>query len=169
MRRMLTSVSVAAGVVMALGLTSTGTAQAADRPTKPMVLTLIGSGAVLGIFDTGEKGPTPGDVRTLSLTMSNTKSVPVGQAEVVQTLTRQQGTVGIAVKNVVIRLPKGTISLLGAVEFADFTNPESRPNDATESLAIVGGTGAYIGATGQADIAVLPGFTSRWTLTIQRG
>jgi hypothetical protein len=48
-----------------------------------MVLTLIGSGAVLGIFDTGEKGPTPGDVRTLSLTMSNTKSVPVGQAEVV--------------------------------------------------------------------------------------
>ena len=68
---------------MALGLTSTGTAQAADRPTKSMVLTLIGSGAVLGIFDTGEKGPTPGDVRTLSLTMSNTKSVPVGQAEVV--------------------------------------------------------------------------------------
>jgi len=91
---MLTCVSVAAGVVMALGLTSAGTAQAADRPTKPMVLTLIGSGAVLGIFDTGEKGPTPGDVRTLSLTMSNSKAVPIGQAEVVQTLTRQQGNVG---------------------------------------------------------------------------
>lgn len=168
MRTVLTNLSVTAGIVMAVAVSSTGTAQAAHQPVATTTISLIGSNAVLGITDTGQTGPTPGDIRTLSLTMSNPKGAPVGRAEIVQTLTRQQGDVGTALKSVMISLPKGTIAVTGVVEFVNFTDPTSRPNDATEHLAVVGGTGAYRGASGEADIAVLPGFTSRWTITLDR-
>lgn len=71
-------------------------------------------------------------------------------------------------KSVVISLPKGMIAVMGVVEFVNITDPASRPNDASEHLAVVGGTGAYRGASGEVDIAVLPGFTSRWTITLDR-
>lgn len=141
-------------------------AWAADRPSKPLVLTLIGSDAVLGVTDTGAKGPTPGDLRTLSLALSSTGGKAMGRAEIVQVLTRQDAAGGTAVKTVVLNLAKGTISIMGTTDFADITDPASRPNDSTEHLAIVGGTGAYRGASGSVDIEVLPLFRSRWTLSI---
>jgi len=162
------AVGVAVACSTVLTLACTPVAHAANQPVKPAVLTLIGSNAVLGITDTGATGPTPGDTRTLSLTMSTPKGAAVGRAEIVQILTRQQGDVGTAVKTVVISLPKGSISVMGVVEFINFTDPTSRPNDATEHLAVVGGTGAYRGAGGEVDIAVLPGFASRWTITLDR-
>jgi hypothetical protein len=67
----------------------------------------------------------------------------------------------------VLNLPKGSISILGTTQFTDITDPTGRPNDSTEQLAIVGGTGAYQGAYGQADIHVLPDFTSRWALRLR--
>ena len=149
-------------------MSAAGAAQAANQPPATTTITLIGSNAVLGITDSGQPGPTPGDVRTLSLMMSNAKGAPLGRAEILQTLTRQQGDVGTAMKSVVISLPKGMIAVMGVVEFVNITDPASRPNDASEHLAVVGGTGAYRGASGEVDIAVLPGFTSRWTITFDR-
>ena len=167
--RVIATTIAACVIVAALATMAAVPAQAADRPAKPVVLTVMGGNAIVGITDSGEKGPTPGDMRTLSLTLSTTKSVPLGHVDVVQILTRQQGNVGTAVKTVEMTLPKGTISIMGVVEFADITNPGSRPNDGTEHLAIVGGTGAYRGTTGEVEITILPEFTSRWTLTIYRG
>ena len=124
---------LAAGVIVA-------PAQAAESSGR--VITLIGSNATLGINDNGIPGPTPGDVRTLSLSLTNTKGQPAGRAEVVQTLTYHSANVGTAIKVVVLSLPRGTISAIGKTEFTDFTDPQGRPNDRTESIAIVGGTGA---------------------------
>lgn len=143
-------------------------AWAADSKPKPSTLTLIGSDAVVGISDLGAKGPTPGDTRTLSLALSSTKGAPMGRASIVQVLVLQSGAVGTAMKTVVLSLPRGSISVVGTTEFTDITDPASRPNEATEQLAVVGGTGAYRGASGQVDIAVLPEFKSRWTISLDR-
>ena len=140
---------------------------AADSAKKSSVFTLVGSNAILGINDNGQPGPTPGDIRTLSLTMSNTKDVEVGRAEIVQTLTRQQGDIGTALKVVVIELPKGTLTVIGDADFTNFTDTKARPKDNDEQLAVVGGTGVYRGAGGQVDIQVLPDFKSRWVIKIK--
>lgn len=124
-------------------------------------LMLIGSNARLGFNDNGAPGSSVGDVRTLALTMSTAGGRAVGTADIVQTLT-DEAEVDRAVKVVVISLPKGTIAIQGLTTFTDFMDPASRPNDETEQLAIVGGTGAYRGAAGSVDITLLPGFRSRW-------
>jgi len=139
---------------------------AAEKP--PRVITLTGSGATIGIDDLNVVGSSPGDVRTLSLVLTNAKGQPAGRVEIVQTLTHIDGNVGTAVKVVVLNLPRGTITGLGSTEFTDFTNPQSRPNDETEHIAITGGTGAYRGASGQIDIRVLPKFTSLWLISLDR-
>ena len=108
------------------------------------------------------------DIRTLSLALTNTKNQPAGRVEIVQTLTRQGSTTGTAVKVVVLTLPRGVITATGQTEFADFTDPQGRPRDLVERLAITGGTGAYRGASGQIDVEVLPNFTSRWTISLDR-
>lgn len=134
----------------------------------PHIITLIGSNATLGIADLNAKGPTPGDIRTLSLDLTNAKGQPAGRTEVVQTLTRQDGDVGTAMKLVDITLPRGTITGLGVAQFSDITDPKARPNDRTETIAITGGTGAFFGAQGQIEITVLPDFVSRWKITLTR-
>lgn len=139
---------------------------AAEKP--PRVITLIGSGATLGIADLNAAGSSPGDIRTLSLALANTKGQPSGRVEIVQTLTHIEGTVDTAVKVVVLNLPRGTITGVGVTDFTDFTNPQSRPSDVTEHIAITGGTDAYRGAAGQIDIQVLPNFASRWIISLDR-
>ncbi|CAB4883263.1 MAG: hypothetical protein F2793_07600 [Actinobacteria bacterium] len=128
-------------------------------------LVLIGKDAKLGINDNGAPGSSAGDVRTLALTLTTTSGTVVGTVDIVQTLT-DEGAVDRAVKTLVISLPKGTISGMGVATFADFSNPASRPNDKTEQLAIVGGTGKYRGASGFIDIEVLPDFGSRWRISL---
>ena len=137
-------------------------------PASPRVITVLGSNATLAVSDLNAPGPTPGDIRTLSLALTNTKGQPAGRAEIVQTLARQDGNVGTAVKVVVLSLPRGTITGIGLTQFTDFTDPKGRPNDTTERIAVVGGTGAFVGAKGQMDIVVLPDFGSRWTITLDR-
>ena len=141
-------------------------AHASHKPDH--VITLLASGATLGISDLNAPGPTPGDIRTLSLALTNTRNQPTGRVEIVQTLTRQGSTTGTAVKIVVLTLPRGVITATGQSEFADFTDPQGRPRDLVERLAITGGTGAYRGASGQIDVEVLPNFTSRWTISLDR-
>ena len=141
-------------------------AQAAPRA--PHIITLTGSNATLGIADLNAKGPTPGDIRTLSLDLTNAKGQPAGRVDVVQTLTRQEGDVGTALKHVVLTLPRGTITGLGQAQFTDITDAKSRPNDRTEKIAITGGTGAFVGATGTIGIDVLPDFASRWVIRLDR-
>lgn len=141
--------------------------QAANFSKKTPMLTLIGSNAILGVNDNGQPGPTPGDIRTLSLTMSDTKGNQVGNAEIVQTLTRQQGDIGTAVKVAVIELPKGTLTVIGNADFVNFTSPTARPTDTTEELAVVGGTGIYRGVGGHVDIQVLLDFKSRWVIKLK--
>jgi hypothetical protein len=141
--------------------------QAANLARKAPMLTLIGSNAILGVNDNGQPGPTPGDIRTLSLTMSDTQGNQVGNAEIVQTLTRQQGEIGTAVKVTVIELPKGTLTVIGNADFVNFTSPTARPTDTNEELAVVGGTGIYRGVGGQVDIQVLPDFKSRWVIRLK--
>lgn len=158
--------------VTVVGLALAGTlslpvpAQAA--PKAPQVITLTGSNATLGIADLNAKGPTPGDIRTLSLDLTNGKGQPAGRVDVVQTLTRQDGTLGTALKHVVLSLPRGTITGFGQTQFTDITDPKSRPNDLTEQIAVTGGTGAFRGAKGTIDIVVLPDFTSRWIISLDR-
>lgn len=132
------------------------------------VITLTASGATLGVSDLNAPGPTPGDIRTLSLALTNMKNQPAGRAEIVQTLTRQGSASGTAVKVVVLTLPRGIITGIGQTEFANFTDPQGRPRDLIERLAITGGTGAYRGASGQIDVEVLPNFSSRWTISLDR-
>ena len=153
-------------VIITLAAAAVAPATAHAAPKSPHVITVLGGNASLGIVDNGAKGPTPGDIRTLSLALTNTKGQPAGQVEVVQTLTRQVGDVGTAIKSIVITLPRGTITGLGVTQFVDITDPQARPNDKTEQIAITGGTGAFVGATGQIDITVLPGFASRWTIAL---
>lgn len=141
-------------------------ASAAEKPVR--VITLSASGATLGIDDLNAPGSSPGDVRTLSLALTNAKGQPAGRVEIVQTLTHLEGNVGTAVKVVVLNLPRGTITGLGTTEFIDFTSPQSRPNDETEHIAVTGGTGAYRGASGQIDVQVLPNFTSRWIVSLDK-
>ena len=136
----------------------------AGKGADSRTLTVIGSDAVLGLGDVGTAGNSPGDVRTLSLALRSTKGEPVGRAEIVQTLTRQADGVGTAVKHVVLNLPKGSVIGMGTTQFTDFLSPTARPDDRTERIAIVGGTGAFVDANGTMDIVVLPEFTSRWTL-----
>ena len=151
--------------IVSLGVVAP-TAIAAEKPVR--IITLTGSGATLGIDDLNIVGSTPGDVRTLSLALTNAKGQPAGRAEIVQTLTRVSGNIGTAVKVVVLNLPRGTITGLGVTDFTDFTNPQSRPNDQTEHIAITGGTDAYRGASGQIDVEVLPNFASRWIIRLDR-
>jgi hypothetical protein len=99
--------------------------------------------------------------------MSDTQGNPVGNAEIVQTLTRQQGEIGTAVKVTVIELPKGTLTVIGNADFVNFTSPTARPTDTNEELAVVGGTGIYRGVGGQVDIQVLPDFKSRWVIRLK--
>lgn len=113
-------------------------------------------------------GPTPGDIRTLSLALTNMRNQPAGRAEIVQTLTRQGSASGTAVKVVVLTLPRGVITAIGQTEFANFTDPQGRPRDLVERLAITGGTGAYRGASGDIDVEMLPNFTSRWTISLDQ-
>lgn len=141
-------------------------ASAAEKPAR--VITLTGSGATLGIDDANAQGPSPGDVRTLSLALTNAKNQPAGRVEIVQTLTHIEGDVGTAVKVVVLTLPRGTITGLGMTQFTNFTNPQSRPNDENEQIAITGGTGAFRGASGQIDVQVLPNFASRWLISLNQ-
>ena len=141
-------------------------ATATEKPSR--VITLTGSDAKLGIDDLNMPGSSLGDVRTLSLALTNTKGQPAGRVEIVQTLTHISGTTGTAVKVVVINLPRGRITGLGVTEFTDFTNPQSRPNDQTEHIAITGGTKAFRNASGQIDVKVLPNFASRWIIQLDR-
>lgn len=164
---MLTIRQLALGILISCSTLPMLRAHAADLPKRASVLTLTGSNAIVGINDNGQPGPTPGDIRTLSISLSNTKDVEVGRAEIVQTLTRQQGDIGTAVKVVVLELPKGSLTLLGDVDFLNFTDPSARPIDTNEQLAVVGGTGIYRGAGGEVDIQVLPSFKSRWVIRIK--
>lgn len=160
MRRLLPAL---AATVAALALAAP-TASAANGPVETLRLT--GSQAVVGIADTGEKGPTPGDIRTLSLGLVDAGGRPMGRVEVTQILTLQTPTGGTAIKSFVMTLPKGTITGTGTAGFTDITDPASRPNDATERLVVTGGSGRYLGASGTVDITVLPGFTSRWVVRL---
>jgi hypothetical protein len=153
-------------ILALLFLAAASSAHADEAAKRPTVITLFGSDAILGINDNNTVGPSPGDIRTLSLTMSNPKGKALGRADIVQTLTRQIANLGTAVKVAAIQLPKGTITAMGTVNFVDFTDPNGRPNDDTEELAVVGGTGAYIGASGNIDIRVLPGFQSQWVIKL---
>lgn len=150
------------GVIAGAAPAHAGDARQGSAGTR---LTFIGSDAKLGINDNGTPGSSAGDVRTLSLTLSTKRGAVVGSVDVVQTLT-DEARVDRAVKVVVISLPKGIITAQGLTTFADFSNAASRPNDRIEQLAIVGGTGAYRGASGILDIVVLPGFTSRWIVDL---
>jgi hypothetical protein len=157
----------AAAITVAMSVPAIPAAQALGQSAKKTTITVIGSDAVIGINDNNLPGPTPGDIRTLSLALSDKKGVALGRAEIVQTLTRQQGDIGTAVKIVVLNLPKGTITAMGTTDFVNFTDKVSRPNDAKEHIAVVGGTGAYRGASGQIDITLLPSFASRWVVTLE--
>lgn len=129
-------------------------------------MVLIGSDAVLAITDLGDRGPTPGDVRTLSLTLTSADRATTGRAEIVQTLTHQADGVGTAVKTLVINLPDGSLMAMGTTEFSDFVSDTGRPSDTTEKIAIIGGQGAYLGASGEIDIVVLPRFQSSWAVRV---
>lgn len=153
-------------ILSILFLAAASSARADEAANKPTVITLFGSDAILGINDNNTTGPSPGDIRTLSLAMSNRKGKALGRADIVQTLTRQTDDLGTAVKVVAIQLPKGTITAMGTVSFVDFTDPNGRPNDETEELAVVGGTGSYVGASGSIDIRVLPNFRSQWVIAL---
>jgi|GEM_PF-1729890 len=165
--RMLTRYVTCVAALALIGSVITGApAQASNRPEQ--VITLTGGNATLGISDLGGPGPTPGDVRTLSLALTNAKNQPAGRAEIVQTLTHQGSTSGTAVKVVVLTLPRGIITGIGQTEFTDITDPQARPKNLKERLAITGGTGAYRAASGQIDVEMLPNFTSRWTISLDR-
>ena len=131
-------------------ITAPAHAAGGSRGSSSTSIVLIGKDARLGINDNGVPGSSAGDVRTLALTLTD------------------EGAVDRAVKTLVISLPKGTISGMGVTTFADFSNPASRPNDKTEHLAIVGGTGKYRGASGSVDIEVLANFESRWRISLGR-
>jgi uncharacterized protein with FMN-binding domain len=158
----LTLITLATVAVLTNGSFAFASQQASH---KPQVLTFIGSNAKIGINDNGEPGSSAGDIRTLALTLSTTAGTAVGTVDVVQTLT-DHSTVDRAVKVMVISLPKGIITAQGLTTFTDFTNPAGRPNDRTEQLAVVGGTGPYRGAAGIVDIVVLPEFKSRWIISL---
>lgn len=108
----------------------------------------------------------PGVARRLSLTLTSTDRATTGRAEIVQTLTHQADGVGTAVKTVVINLPDGSLMAMGTTEFSDFVSDTGRPNDTTEKIAIIGGQGAYLGASGEIDIVVLPKFQSSWAVRV---
>lgn len=141
-----------------------GPARAGGPGKPPRAMTLIGSGAVVGIADLGQAGASPGDIRTLSLTLKTAKGATVGRAEIVQTLTRQADGLGTAVKSVVMTLTNGAVTASGTTTFSDFTSPNGRPDDRIEQIAITGGTGRYDGASGSVDITILPEFRSEWVL-----
>lgn len=45
-------------------------------------------------------------------------------------------------------------------------DPNGRTNDETEKLALLGGTGSYVGASGSIGIRVLPNFRSQWVINL---
>jgi hypothetical protein len=140
-------------------------AAGASSGSKATRLVYVGSDARVGLNDNGTPGASAGDVRTLALTLKTPRGAIVGTVDVVQTLT-DEGAVDRAVKVLVITLPKGTIAAQGLTTFTNFTDQTARPNDKIEQIAIVGGTGKYRGASGMIDIEVLPGFTSRWIISL---
>ena len=158
-------VGVFIGAIAAALLVGSTPAEAADQ--SPQVMTVVARDAILGINDNGAPGPTPGDIRTLSLTLFR-KGKSVGHADIVQTLTRQNGDVGTAVKVIVLKLPRGTITAIGQTKFTNLVDPNARPINLLEDIAVVGGTGAFLGASGQVRITVLPKFASRWVISLAR-
>ncbi len=130
-----------------------------------MTLVLVGSNPVFGINDNGLAGSTPGDVRTLSLTMSTPQGREVGLVHVVQTLTRHEAAHDYALDQVVLVLKGGAIVATGTDEFSDFTDPGVAPID-NEHMAITGGTGKYLGAIGTLDFVARPDRTSKWVFRI---
>ena len=161
--------AILAALAIVVGTVVAARPAEAGGPKAPKhTVLLVGSGAVLGINDLGDVGPTPGDIRTLSLALSTEGGEPRGRAEIVQTLTRQVADVGTAMKSVVLTLDDGAVTALGLTTFADFTSPSGRPSDPIERIAITGGTGAYKRAAGEVEITVLPEFRSKWLIRFTR-
>mgnify|MGYP006279212217 CR=1 FL=1 len=141
----------------------------AREPAQTMAtMVLIGSDAQVGIVDNSPAGASPGDVRTLSVKLAKTNGTDMGEAQVVETLTRHVGTLGTAVKLVVLDLPQGTITATGHADYDNFTSFDSGPNEPNERLTIIGGSGPYRGATGQVDVKSLPDLKSRWTIVLNK-
>ena len=147
--------------VAALGVTP---AQALKDKTSQRI-TLFASNPILGLNDSNEPGSSEGDIRTLSLTLSNVNGKKVGTANIVQTLVRAQVGNNVAVKSWVLDLRGGTISGQGITKFTDMMDPLDRPIEGTDYVAVVGGTGKYRGITGEADVIIRPGFKSKWIIS----
>jgi len=147
--------------VAVLGVTP---AQALKDKTSQRI-TLFASNPILGLNDSNEPGSSEGDIRTLSLTLSNVNGKKVGTANIVQTLVRAQVGNNVAVKSWVLDLRGGTISGQGITKFTDMMDPLDRPIEGTDFVAVVGGTGKYRGITGEADVIIRPGFKSKWIIS----
>jgi len=108
----------------------------------------------------GGKGPSPGETIVFSTSLKR-GGKPAGRGEFVQTVVDPKYR-GISIRADLL-LADGTIELQGGG--VSLRPPgEAKPTRETD-MAIVGGTGAYAGAAGSADLSATGHLTQRLILT----
>lgn len=135
--------------VAAFGVTP---AQASKYQTSQRI-TLFASNPILVLNDSNEHGPSEGNIRTLSLNMSNANGKKMGTTNIIQTLVRAQVGNNVAAITWVLDLRGGTISGQRIIKSTDMMDPLDRPIEGTDYFAAVGGTGKYRGISGEADVS----------------
>src|SRR4051794_21758720 len=132
--------------VAAAAATAAAVLPMADAPAAPNASFTLGSKLdkpTLHRIDNGKRGDSGGDMFVLSTTLSRDGKV-AGRAEYVQTAVDDRYR-GISM-TVHLLLPDGTLELQGAG--LDRRAPGLPKLPAEAELAVVGGTGAYAGASG---------------------
>ena len=128
-------------------------------------ITLFASNPILVLNDSNEHGPSEGNIRTLSLNMSNANGKKMGTTNIIQTLVRAQVGNNVAPKTWVLDLRGGTISGQRIIKSTDMMDSLDRPIEGTDYFAAVGGTGKYRGISGEADVIIRPGLKSNWIIS----
>lgn len=127
------------GIIAVTVVTTAATAAAGPTSARSdtSVLTLLAPpGGTTTTIDLGKRGPSPGDefVTTDSPLQRPASHTRVGRIDLIETaMSKTRSSLSFTA-----RLPHGTLQVQGAFN----------PNNPRFTLPIVGGTGAYLGASG---------------------
>jgi len=152
-----------------------GAAEASTDKFPPCgTFTIHGSEFEVVPLDLAQEGRTVGDERIGERELKDADGNVVGVFRWVSTVVDTEGGDGddtIALNHNVYTLPDGTIHASGQFFFETFMNrntqPETNPAESKNSIAVTGGTGAYVNSEGEVEAAYTPGEPSKYIFKLQ--
>jgi hypothetical protein len=138
--------------VLALGVLVAGCGGGSG--VKSESLTVITGQTMRVTTDNPPKGPSPGDVYTFVRTLFDEDNKQVGTLEGVSVTTPARARAEHRISTIQFNLPEGTITIGGVFEVG--APGGAQPGAAGVTRAILGGTGTYRSASGEAAVTPLP-------------